>query len=175
MKIIKHSIPHTANSSLTESIHICYTPLQNSQCSTMGAGKVLFQSSVGFLCFSSDFWHFGRQISLMMALKIPSIQGMLLFLCFLTTISLWHAQFCLTFSSCVKWWRKGSSELNHPAFHFETFFPCSVHFFLCCGCLCLGRAQTFGPVYMQLAIKLSSANPFPLPWILNLLLSMTFG
>lgn len=57
--------------------------------------KLLFQSSlqIGFL-FSSHIQHFGRGNSVHMAFKNFDMQWMLLFLYFITTISLWYAQFC---------------------------------------------------------------------------------
>ena len=59
--------------SLPESIPICHFPFDIHSV-LLWAGEVLFQSSMGFLFFSSDFWHFGKKILIMMALQNLSIQ-----------------------------------------------------------------------------------------------------
>ena len=51
----------------------------------------------------------------------PKYSSMILFSWFLTTVSLQHAEFCLKFVPYVKWWGKGSSELNHLALLFKMF------------------------------------------------------
>lgn len=70
---------------------------------------------VGFF-FSSHIWHFGRENSVLIGFKNFDMQQMFLFLYFITTISLWYAQFCPVYFICEvprkrQFWIKSSGHI----------------------------------------------------------------